>query len=108
MTTIFRFGTKERMTLATAAALAIALAITFGASASSGSPPPPPSWVGANGIVDVSKMPQRLDVVNSNGVVVGTVDRDEYLRHTGDPLPVENSHGVVVGSLQSGGFEPSQ
>ncbi|MYX95145.1 hypothetical protein GT045_19125 [Streptomyces sp. SID486] len=58
----------------TGAVAAAALIIAGGAAASSAmatdtghTPPPPPAWVNADGTTDVSKIPDKLPVMGSDG-----------------------------------------
>ncbi|WP_339133097.1 hypothetical protein WJM95_29215 [Streptomyces sp. f51] len=58
----------------TGAVAAAALIIVGGAAASSAmatdtphTPPPPPAWVNADGTTDVSKVPDKLPVMGSDG-----------------------------------------
>ena len=103
MSVIWNKQSKRAMVLG--ALLLVATAGIFvGASIGDGTRPPDrPPWIGEDYVADVSRMPDRLPVVGSNGDQVGWVNvvkgdgsgrlhRDENGR-----IPVHNDDGVIVG-----------
>ena len=90
----------------TAAVLIVAVLITGTVViADSGDTPHRPQWENENGIVDVSKLPATMQVLDSTGAVVGTVSTD-YMK-TGDrtgQLIVTGPDGQTVGHIGHKGF----
>src|SRR5438105_8361923 len=65
---------RARKLLATGLASAALIAgVSIAATGSTSSGPTTPPWVGANGVVDVSKMPSRMPLYGPDGKVRGYV-----------------------------------
>ena len=74
-------------TLAAVLTLVVGIAAVLSARSDTvpSTPPPPPPWVSPDGTVDLSKVPDRMGVVDRNGQHVGYVDGKDLL---GPPPPL--------------------
>ena len=85
------------------ALLALMLSVVAVAAArSSDTAPTRPPWVNENGIVDMSKYPATMDVLDRTGALVGTVET-KYLR-TSKRIPVIGADGEIVGHFGPNGY----